>query len=126
MQTPSSALQAASVPPQKLTLRQNRDFRIFWFGETVSLFGAQVSLLALPLTALLVLNADTTELGVLRFVEYVPFLLLALPFGVLADRRRRRPLLMLSNASRAVLVGVIPVLALAGALEMTSLYLITF
>ena len=124
--TPLPALQATPAAPQAATLRQNRDFRMFWFGETVSLFGAQVSLLALPLTALLVLNADTTELGVLRFVEYLPFLLLALPFGVIADRRRRRPLLMLSNASRAVLVGAIPVLAVAGALELAGLYTIAF
>lgn len=126
MQTPPSALQTAPAAPPAATLRQNRDFRMFWFGETVSLFGAQVSLLALPLTALLVLNATTTELGVLRFVEYLPFLLLALPFGVIADRRRRRPLLMLSNASRAVLIGSIPVLAVVGALELVGLYTIAF
>lgn len=126
MQTPLPTPQSTSATPQASTLRQNRDFRLFWLGETVALFGAQVSFLALPLTALLVLDAGTRELGLLRFVEYLPFLLLALPFGVIADRRRRRPLLILANASRAVLVGSIPVLAVAGALHLVTLYAIAF
>ncbi|MFG2092435.1 MFS transporter [Streptomyces sp. NPDC048612] len=109
----TSTMQA---PPQGL--RRNRDFHIFWVGETISLFGAEVSLLALPLTALVVLGADASDLGLLRFAEYLPFLALALPLGVLVDRRRRHPLLVIANSARAVLVGAIPVLAALGWLTM--------
>ncbi|MFE1173261.1 MFS transporter [Streptomyces sp. NPDC058773] len=108
------------APPRK-GLRHNRAFHIFWAGETLSLFGAEVSLLALPMTALVVLGADAADLGLLRFAEYLPFLALALPLGVLVDRRRRHPLLVLANAVRAVLVGAIPVLAALGWLTMTWL-----
>jgi MFS family permease len=108
------------APPQG-GLRRNRDFHIFWAGETISLLGAEVSLLALPITALVVLGADTADLGLLRFVEYLPFLVLALPLGVLVDRRRRRPLLVIANAARALLVGAIPVLAALGWLTLSWL-----
>jgi predicted MFS family arabinose efflux permease len=116
------ALGSPDAPP----LARNRDFRVFWAGETVSLFGAQVSLLALPLTALLLLDAAPDELGVLRFVEYLPFVLLALPLGVLADRRRRRPLLIVANAARAVLIGAIPVLVALDLLRLSSLLVVAF
>lgn len=111
---------ATQSPPQG-GLRRNRDFHIFWIGETISLFGAEVSLLALPLTALVVLGADAADLGLLRFVEYLPFLALALPLGVLVDRNRRHPLLVIANSARALLVGVIPVLAALGWLSMSWL-----
>lgn len=104
--------------PPRGGLRRNRDFHIFWAGETISLFGAEVSLLALPFTALVVLGADAADLGLLRFAEYLPFLALALPLGVLVDRRRRHPLLVLANSARALLVGAIPVLAALGWLTM--------
>ncbi|MGY5129066.1 MFS transporter [Streptomyces nigrescens] len=111
---------ATQAPPQG-GLRRNRDFQIFWIGETISLFGAEVSLLALPITALVVLGADAADLGLLRFAEYLPFLVLALPLGVLVDRRRRHPLLVIANAARALLVGAIPVLAALGWLTMSWL-----
>jgi MFS family permease len=117
--------ETTSVPPPA-SLRSNRNFQVFWAGESISLVGSQVSLLALPLTALLVLDASTKELGLLRFIEYLPFLLLALPLGIVADRRRRRPLLILANAARAVLIGSIPILAAVDALHLTVLYVVAF
>ncbi|WP_036345023.1 MFS transporter [Micromonospora sp. CNB394] len=102
-------------------LRHNRDFSRFWFGETVSLFGVQVTNLALPLTAVIVLNVRPEELGLLRSLAFLPFLFLALPFGVLVDRNAKRPLMILANLARAVLVGLVPVLAFADALSMPIL-----
>src|SRR5215467_12918297 len=98
----------------------------FWAGETVSLFGTQVTSLALPLTAIIVLRATPGQLGVIRFLQVVPFLLLALLVGAWVDRRRKRPVMIGSNAARFVLVGLVPVLAAAGTLRMPALYAIAF
>jgi predicted MFS family arabinose efflux permease len=108
------------------TLWHHPDFMKFWVGETVSLFGSQVTFLALPLTAVLVLSVSPEQLGLLRFLEYAPFLLFTLVFGVWVDRRRRRPVMILANLVRALLVGLVPVLSLAGMLHMSVLYVIAF
>ncbi|SHF60295.1 MFS transporter [Streptoalloteichus hindustanus] len=102
-------------------LRHNKDFTRFWFGETVSLFGVQVTNLALPLTAVLTLQVSPEELGVLRSFAFLPFLFLALPFGVLVDRRAKRPLMIYANLVRAVLVGLVPLLAVLDALTLPGL-----
>ncbi|HLJ99326.1 MAG TPA: MFS transporter, partial [Streptosporangiaceae bacterium] len=102
------------------------DFMKFWTGETVSLFGTQVTTLALPLTAIIVLHASPGQLGVIRFLQTVPFLLLALLIGAWVDRRRKRPVMIGSNVARLVLVGLVPILSVAGALGMPILYLIAF
>jgi hypothetical protein len=92
-------------------LRRDRDFVLFWGGQAVSLTGAAVSEVALPLLAVLTLHADPVELGVLEAAVYLPFLGLPLVAGVYVDRHRKRPILLASNAVRFVLVGAVPVLA---------------
>src|SRR4051794_30847539 len=69
---------AVETPP----LRHNRDFLKLWAGETVSLFGSQVSQLALPLTAALLLQANALEMGLLQAAGTAPFLLIGLLAGV--------------------------------------------
>ena len=68
------------------------DFRRFWLAESLSLLGDQVTVIALPLTAVLVLDASAVEMGYLGAVALGPHLLLSLPAGVWLDRvaRRRR------------------------------------
>jgi MFS family permease len=107
-------------------LWRHGDFMKFWFGETISLFGTQVTNLALPLTAVIVLGATPLQLGVLRFLEWIPFLLFALLVGVWVDRRRKRPVMMGANLFRGVLVGVVPVLAFVHQLHIPLLYVVTF
>lgn len=107
-------------------LWKHRAFMLFWSGETVSLFGTQITLLALPLTAVLTLHATAAELGFIRFVEAFPFLLFTLIFGAWVDRRRRRPMLILANAARALLIGLVPVLALLNLLNFSLLAVIAF
>src|SRR5215210_6128392 len=97
------------VAPESLL--RNRDFVNFWTGETISLLGSQVTFLALPLTAVLVLNVSPVELGLLSAAEFAPFLLISLPAGVIVDRVRRRPILIAANLARAVFVGLVPLLA---------------
>ena len=107
-------------------LWHHRAFLLFWSGETVSLFGTQVTLLALPLTAVLALHATATQLGLIRFVEAAPYVLCTLVFGAWVDRRRRKPVLILANAARAVLIGLVPLLAALHALRLSLLGVVAF
>lgn len=96
-------------------LWRDREFCKLWAGETVSLFGTQITLLAVPLAAIS-LGASAFEMGVLRAAHWLPFLLLALPAGLWVERRRRLPVLVLSNLAQAVLLSLVPLLAVAGLL----------
>ncbi len=107
-------------------LWRNSGFMLFWSGETVSLFGSQVTMLALPLTAVLTLQATAGQLGLIRFVGEFPYVLFTLIFGAWVDRRRRRPVLILANAARGALVGLVPLLAILHALQFSLLAAIAF
>lgn len=121
-QTPASTDGTAAGP----SLWRNRDFLTFWSGETFSLFGAQITVLALPLTAVITLDAQPEELGVLRFLQMIPYLLLGPLFGVWVDRHRRRTAMIGANTLRLVLIGLVPLLAWLGRLDMPWLLVITF
>ena len=105
-------------------LSANPDFMRMWAGETISMFGSQITYIAIPLTAALVLHAEPGEMGVLQAAGFAPFLLLTLFAGVWVDRNRRRPILVLTNAGRAVLLALVPLSALFGWLSMAQLYII--
>lgn len=105
-------------------LWRHPDFMRLWVGETISQFGSQVTFLALPLTAVLVLNASAFEMGVLGALEFLPFLLLSLFVGVWVDRLPRQRILIGANIGRALLLAVLPLAALFGFLSMPVLYVI--
>jgi MFS family permease len=107
-------------------LWKDPDFLRLWAGETVSLFGSHITYLALPLMAALVLDATPAQMGYLGAARYVPFVLVTLFAGVWVDRHRRRPILIVSNIGRALLMGAIPLLAFRGTLSMEHLYGIGF
>lgn len=113
-------------PSGREPLWRNTDFLKFWSGEALSLFGTQVTTLALPLTAVLVFNASAEQVGLLRFLQWVPYLLLALLFGVWVDRSRRKPIMLLANSARLLLIGLVPLLAHFHALSISGLLVITF
>jgi MFS family permease len=102
------------------------DFMRLWAAHTVSLFGTQITLLALPLTAALSLNATPAQMGALGAVEFLPFVLVGLFAGVWVDRLPHRPILILSDVARAALLATIPVTALLGALWLELLYAVAF
>jgi MFS family permease len=101
-------------------------FNAFWAGQSISLVGSQVTALALPLTAVLTLGASATELGALQAARSLPFLVLALPVGILADRVRRRPLLIGADLGRAIAIAAVPLAAMLGALRIELLYVVAF
>ncbi len=119
-------MQDTAVAGTRPSLWRNRDFVKFWSGETLSLFGTQISVFALPLTAVITLNAQPEELGVLRFLQMVPYLLFGPLFGVWVDRHRRRTAMIGANTTRMILVGLVPLLAAFGALNVPLLLAITF
>ena len=105
-------------------LWHNRAFLMLWVGQTVSLLGSQVTALALPLTAVLVLHADAAQLGLLGALQTAPFLPAGLAAGVLADRVRRRPVLVAADTARAFLLASIPLAWSLGALHLPQLYVV--
>jgi MFS family permease len=102
------------------------DFAKLWAGEAISLLGTQVTVLALPLVAVITLHATAGELGVLNACRYAPFVLVTLVAGVAVDRLRRRMTMIFANAVRAFLIALIPVAAALGALRMEYLYGVAF
>jgi MFS family permease len=113
---------AVEVPRTRGSLWRHADFRRLWTGDTISQFGTAVSQLALPLLAILVLEASTFEVGVLTACETVAFLLVGLPAGAWVDRMRRRRVLLTNDAIRVVAIGSLPVAAALGVLTLGQLY----
>ncbi|MFL5919140.1 MAG: MFS transporter [Gaiellaceae bacterium] len=107
-------------------LWRHPDFVKLWSAETVSQFGTQFTQLALPLVAIDVLHVSAFQVAALVTVEFLPFLLVTLPAGVWVDRLRRRPILVLGDLSRAVLLGSIPVAYWLDALTIWQLYAVGF
>jgi MFS family permease len=112
--------------PRIGTLWRNRDFALLWSAQSVSMVGSEVSGLALPLVAILVLHASTFAVAALGVVEFVPFVLLTLPAGVWVDRLRRRPILIASDCGRAVALGSVPLAYAFGGLTLAQLYVVGF
>ncbi|MEU9853368.1 MFS transporter [Streptomyces sp. NPDC047974] len=108
-------------------LLRERTFRRYWTGQTVSLVGDQISLMALPLAAVLVLGADAAQMGWLKTLELLPALLLNLPFGAWADRRSdRRRIMIATDLGRAALLLTLPVAYALDLLTLGQLYLVAF
>jgi Na+/melibiose symporter-like transporter len=115
---------AAAVTDEEATagIFANRDFFKLWLGETVSQIGTQVTQFALPLVAILTLRATVFEVGLLNALRFVPVIVVAILAGVVLDRRRRRPILIICSLASAVLIGLIPLAAALGFLSMGLLY----
>jgi len=102
------------------------DFLNYWAGQAISQLGSQVTLLAIPLLAVLTLRATPLQMGILAAAETAPFLLTGLLAGVWADRQRRRPILIAADLGRGALLLLLPLAAWAGRLRMEHLYAIGF
>jgi MFS family permease len=103
-------------------LLREHDFRQLFVADTISQIGTQISLLALPLVAVLALHASPFEVGALAACETAAFLLVGLPAGAWVDRMRRRNVLIAGDVGRAVVLGSVPVAWWLHALTMTQLY----
>ncbi|HEY1622117.1 MAG TPA: MFS transporter [Streptosporangiaceae bacterium] len=108
--------------PAGRSLFRHRDFMLLWGGQTVSQTGSQVTILALPLVAIVTLRASTFEVGLLSVAATSAYLLIALPAGVLADRVRRRRLMLWCELALLLVIGSVPVAQAAGVLTLGQLY----
>ncbi len=102
------------------------DFRRLWLSLTVTSFGAQITNLALPLTAALMLRATPLQMGILVALEALPFALISLHTGVLLDRVRKLPVVIASDVSRGIALLAIPLCAWRGVLTVEVLYAVGF
>ena len=106
------------------SVRRHPDFRRLWLGESVSQFGTQVSQLALPLVAILVVHASTFEVGMLTAVESLGFLVVGLPAGAWVDRMRFRNVLIVNDLIRVAAIGSVPLAAALHVLSIGQLYVV--
>src|SRR5690242_7996200 len=122
-----------SVFPAATTQRRWFDARSLWVhgdflrlfaAQGVSQFGSEITFIALPLTAVLVLGAGPAQMGLLSAVEKVPFMLVGLFAGVWVDRLRCRSVLVSADLGRAILLGSIPVAAALGLLRIEHLFIV--
>src|SRR6266581_8871916 len=104
----------------------SRDFRRLWASLTITSFGAQITNLALPLTAALLLRASPMQMGILIALETLPFALFSLHAGVLLDRVRKLPVVIASDVGRALALLAIPIAAWLGALSIEILFAVGF
>jgi MFS family permease len=108
-------------------LQEGDAFRRYWGAHTVSLLGDQVSLLALPLVAVLTLHADARQMGYLTALGLAPNLLFALHAGAWVDRRgKRRQTMIAADLGRAVLLSTVPVAYAFDALTFEQLAVVAF
>jgi len=115
-----------SSGPTARSLLRHADFLKIWSAATISMFGSQVSIIAIPAIAILTLGVSTFEASLLFFFEMLPFILFTLPAGAWVDRLRRRPILIAGDLGRALALATIPIAYAAGALTVWQLYAVAF
>ena len=113
-----------TLPPTDLL--RDRVYRRLWLSILISSFGSQITMLAIPLTAAVMLQATPTQMGLLTFMEIAPFVLLSLPSGVWLDRVRKLPIYISGEAFMAIALASVPLVWWLGWLGMPYLYAIAF
>ncbi|GAA3200006.1 MFS transporter [Microbacterium terregens] len=109
-----------TAPPRSLW--RDRNFLTFWSGQAFSQFGSQIQELAIPVLAVLILNATELQVGMLSAAGVAAFLVVGLPAGAWIDRMRKRRVMIWADAVRAVALTALPLLWWLGALQMWHLY----
>ncbi|MCA0149692.1 MFS transporter [Rossellomorea vietnamensis] len=111
---------------EKSLLMKDLNFRNLWVGQTVSMFGSQITYFALPLIAAITLGVSSSEIGFLRAFEYLPSLLFGLFMGVYVDSLDKKKLLFISDVFRGLLLLSIPILFYIDALNIYWLWIFGF
>jgi len=113
-----------ALPPGDLL--RDAAYRRLWTSILISSFGGQVTMLALPLTAAVLLHASPTQMGLLTAMEILPFVLFSLPAGVWLDRVRKLPVYVVGESALALVVASVPLAWWMGWLSMPWLYVAGF
>ncbi|MFZ3590464.1 MFS transporter [Bacillus sp. DJP31] len=106
--------------------KSNKHFRLFWSGQTISMFGSQITVIGLPLTAVYLLGANPFQMGLFQAMATIPFFIFSLFAGVWIDQNQKKPLLILSNLLTAFFLLLIPLFAWLGMLNFFMFYFIVF
>jgi MFS family permease len=117
---------SAAAPTRRRSLWRHVEYMKIWSAATVSLMGSQVSQMAIPFIAAVVLRAPAFEVALLGTIEMLPFILLTLPAGAWLDRVRRRPVLIAGDLGRAAALLTIPIAYAFGVLTIWQLYVVGF
>ncbi|MFJ6772228.1 MFS transporter [Kitasatospora sp. NPDC091257] len=120
--TTSSKPPATAAAPARSLLRAHRGFQLLLTGDTVSQFGSQVTMLAIPLVALSTFHASAFQMGLLTAASTIPVAVAGLPAGAWVDRMRRRPVLVAADLLRFALLASIPLAYAFGVLTLAQLY----
>jgi MFS family permease len=104
------------------SLFRHRDFMLLWTGQSISEIGSSVTLIALPLTAVVILHATTLQVGLLTAASTISFLLVALPAGLVVDRVAKRGLMIACDVFRMLIIGSVALAALLKVLTMAQLF----
>ena len=121
-----SESELAAAAPHRPSLWRQRDFMKLWTGQSISQFGDEITLLAIPLLAINTLGAGPLEMGILGVVRFLPWIFFTLPAGVWVDRMRRRPILIGADVARAALLGSIPLAFVGDWLTLVQVYVVAF
>jgi MFS family permease len=116
----------AASTASRFGLFRHPNYRKLWSAATVSLFGTQVSQIAIPFIAAVVLNASPGEVGLLTTIEFLPFLIFTLPAGVWVDRFPKKRILVVGDLGRALMLVSIPIAAALDSLTIWQLYVVGF
>jgi MFS family permease len=116
--------EAAPAPGRTRSLWHDRNFLTLWSGQALSQFGAQISEIAVPVLAVLLLDATEFQIGVLTAANVAAFLLVGLPAGAWIDRMRKRRVMIAADVVRAVALAFVPLLWTLGMLQMWHLFVI--
>jgi MFS family permease len=103
-----------------------RPFPLILTAETISATGSQVTIVALPLTAVLVLHASPLQMGLISSAGFLPGALFGLFAGVIIDRLPKRRVLILANLFSAVTLAVVPLGEAGQFLSIALLLVISF
>lgn len=115
---------AASARPRSLW--RDRNFLTMWSGQALSQLGAQVTELAIPVLAVLLLDATEFEVGVLNAANVAAFLLIGLPAGAWIDRMRKRHVMIAADVIRALALATLPLLWWLGMLQISHVVAVAF
>jgi predicted MFS family arabinose efflux permease len=113
--------------PETPPLRRQPEFLKLWSAQSISQIGDQITYLALPLVAVLTLDASAAQMGLLTAAELLPALLFSLMAGVWIERsQRRRHLMIVADVARAALLASVPLAAAFDVLTFPQLYVVGF
>lgn len=122
--TALDALPASAIAAPRGSLWRDANFLTMWAGQSLSQLGAQIAFLGIPVLAVLLLHAESFEIGVLNAADTAAFLVIGLPAGAWIDRMRKRRVMIGADGVRAAAVAAIPVLWELHALQMWHVYLV--